>query len=227
MLNKEFVILGCGRFGSTVIECLNNAGVNVVAIDKDKETIERVGKKCSYAVCADTTDMDVLKDLHISKAKCIILCLGDVEDSITTCANLVELGAQGIIIAQAINKLHARVLKILGVKYVSLPIQEVAELVALRALYSFGENVYSLTNGLSWTKVVVQNPKCTKQKIRDLGLRSSHRTNILYLVHNNHLKFPVDPDSYLSIGDTIAIMCPYKDMNGVINYFSGKTDKEK
>ena len=149
MSNKEFVILGCGRFGSTVIECLNNAGVNVVAIDKSKEIIEKVGKKCSYAVCADTTDIDVLKELHISKAKCIILCLDSVEDSITTCANLVELGTQGIIIARAINKLHARVLKILGIKYVTLPIQEVAELVALRALYSFGENVYSLTNGLS------------------------------------------------------------------------------
>ena len=149
MLNKEFVILGCGAFGSTVIECLSNAGVNIVAIDKNKETIDKIGKKCSYAVCADTTNIDVLKDLHISKAKCIILCLNSVEDSITTCANLVELGAQGVIIARALNKLHARVLKILGVKYVSLPIQEVAEIVALRALYSFGDNVYSLTNGLS------------------------------------------------------------------------------
>ena len=64
-------------------------------------------------------------------------------------ANLVELGAQGVIIAIATNKLHARVLKIMGIEHVVLPIHESASRVALQALYNFNESVYSLTNGLS------------------------------------------------------------------------------
>ena len=149
MLKKEYFILGCGKFGTTVADCLNRAGVNIVVVDNDKEIIEKAGKKYSFAICADTTNIDVLKDLGIAKAACIILGISNFEDSITTCANLIQLGVQGVIIGRAKNELHARVLRTLGVEHISLPIQESAELVALRALYNFTESAYSLDHGLS------------------------------------------------------------------------------
>lgn len=225
MLKKEFFVLGCGLYGSTIVEYLNKSGVNIVAIDKNKEAIDRVVKKCSYAVCADTTNIDKLKELNITKAKCVIVGLNNIEDSITTCANLIQLGAQGVIMARAINEIHARVLKTLGVKHVSLPVQEAAKLVALHALYNFSESVYSLSNGLSWTKVIVSNPICTTCQIKRLNVRNSYNVNILYVVQNGRLKFPINPETNLNIGDTVAFMCPDKDLNAAINYFVGRKVK--
>ena len=226
MLKKEYFILGCGTFGSTVAECLNQTGVNIVVVDINKEVIEKVGKKYSYAICADTTNIDVLKDLGIAKAACIILGLSNVEDSITTCANLIQLGVQGVIIARAKNELHARVLRTLGVEHISLPIQESAELVALRALYNFSESVYSLDHGLSWTKATVANEECTTHPIKTLDVRKLYHVNILYVLHNDKLIFPVDPDMHLAIGDIVAIMCPDKDLNEAMNYFAGLNTKK-
>lgn len=226
MLKKEYFILGCGTFGATVAECLNQAGVNIVVVDNNKEIIEKAGKKYSFAICADTTNIDVLKDLGIAKAACIILGISNVEDSITTCANLIQLGAQGVIIGRAKNELHARVLKTLGVKRVSLPIQESAELVALRALYNFTENVYSLDHSLSWTKVTIANEECTLHPIKSLNVRNTYHANLLYILHNDKLIFPVDPNMHLAIGDVVAIMCPDKDLNKAMNYFAGISTKK-
>ena len=225
MLKKEYFILGCGTFGATVAERLNQAGVNIVVVDNDKKVIEKAGKKYSFAICADTTNIDILKDLGIAKAKCIILGISNVEDSISTCANLIQLGVQGVIIGRAKNELHARVLKTLGVENISLPIQESAELVALRALYNFTESVYSLDHGLSWTKVTVSNEECTTRPIKTLGVRNILNVNILYVLHNNRLIFPADPNINLSIGDVVAIMCPDKNLNEAMNYFTGLKPK--
>ncbi len=226
MLKKEYFILGCGTFGATVAKHLDQAGVNIVVVDNNKEVIEKAGKKYSYAICADTTNIDVLKDLGIAKAACIILGISNVEDSITTCANLIQLGVQGVIIGRAKNELHARVLRTLGVERVSLPIQESAELVALRALYNFTESVYSLDHSLSWTKVTVANEECTLHPIKILNLRNTYHANILYVLHNDKLIFPVDPNMHLAIGDIVAIMCPDGDLNEAINYFSGLNTKK-
>lgn len=227
MLKKEYFILGCGKFGTTVAECLNQAGVNIVVVDNNKEIIEKVGKKYSFAICADTTNIDVLKDLGIAKAQCIILGISNFEDSITTCANLIQLGVQGVIIGRAQNELHARVLRTLGVEHVSLPIQESAELVALRALYNFTESVYSLDHGLSWTKVTVTNEECTMNPIKTLDLKKFYNVNILYVLHNNKLIFPIDPNMNLTIGDVVAIMCPDKDLNEAMNYFTRMNSKKR
>ena len=225
MLKKEFFVLGCGLYGSTIIEYLNNSGVNIVAVDKNKEAIDRIMKKCSYAVCADTTNIDKLMELNITKAKCVIVGLNNIDDSITTCANLVQLGVQGVVMARAINEIHARVLKTLGVKHVSLPVQEVAKHVALHALYNFNEGVYSLSNGFSWTKVIISNPECIAYPIKRLDVRNLYNVNILYVIRNGKLKFPINPDMNLNIGDIVAFMCPDKDLNAAINYFVGRKTK--
>ena len=227
MAKNEYFILGCGAFGGLVADLLNNSGANVVVIDKDPKIIEQANKKYSYAICADTTNIDTLKDLGVHKATCVILGFSDVENSITTVANLIELGAQGVLIARAINKLHARVLKTLGIEHVVLPIQESASRVALQALYNFNESVYSLTHGLSWTKVTVGNEKCTKEPIKNLNIRQKLKVNIMYALHNGKLQFPIDPNTTLSIGDTIAVMCPDQHLNDAIHYFAGFDPRKK
>ena len=109
----------------------------------------------------------------------------------------------------------------MGVERVSLPIQESAELVALRALYNFTESVYSLDHSLSWTKVTVANEECILYPIKSLNVRDTYHANILYILHNDKLIFPVDPDMHLTIGDVVAFMCPDKDLNKAMNYFAG------
>ena len=39
---RNFVVIGCGRFGSTVAKRLYELGQDVMAVDKDEELINRI-----------------------------------------------------------------------------------------------------------------------------------------------------------------------------------------
>ena len=62
--------------------------------------------------------------------------------------------------------------------------------------------------------------------VKVLDVRKIYNVNILYVLHNNKLIFPVDPNMYLTIGDVAAIMCPDKDLNEAMNYFAGLNPKK-
>ena len=106
-------------------------------------------KNYDYGICTDTTDIDSLRDTGVTKATCIIVAISDIQDSIMTCANLIELGFSGNIIARAQNMVHKRILKTMGVQHITVPEIEVANRVALQAMYRFDESVHSLTEGFS------------------------------------------------------------------------------
>lgn len=40
-MKKQFVVIGCGRFGSSVAEKLSELGCEVMAIDPSEETVQR------------------------------------------------------------------------------------------------------------------------------------------------------------------------------------------
>ena len=49
----------------------------------------------------------------------------------------------------------------------------------------------------------------------------------MYALHDGKLQFPIDPNTVLSIGDTIAIMCPDQYLNEAIHYFAGFDPRKK
>ena len=149
MVKNEYFIIGCGKFGAQLASTLSSNGLQVIAIDKSQEVIDRNSKNYDYGICTDTTDIDSLRDTGVTKATCIIVAISDIQDSIMTCANLIELGFSGNIIARAQNMVHKRILKTMGVQHITVPEIEVANRVALQAMYRFDESVHSLTEGFS------------------------------------------------------------------------------
>ena len=63
--------------------------------------------------------------------------------------------------------------------------------------------------------------------IKTLDLKKFYNVNILYVLHNNKLIFPIDPNMNLTIGDVVAIMCPDKDLNEAMNYFTRMNFKKR
>ena len=62
---KQYVVIGCGRFGSNVARTLNSLGNEVLAIDIDHEKIQYISKEVTYGVQADVTDENALRGLGI------------------------------------------------------------------------------------------------------------------------------------------------------------------
>lgn len=233
---NEHFVLGYGKFGGEIIKTLHDNGYTVIALDIDRKLIDKNSANADYAICLDTTDLNQLKESGVSKAASVVVAISDVQASILTCANLIELGAKGNIIARAINMTHKRVLMTMGIQHVTVPEIEVGKRVALQAMYGFNESVHSLTSGFSWTKLVVSHNELNGKIIQSLSIRKEYGATILFITRDGQNIFPITPNTKLFLGDTIAIMCPDKNLAAIIDYFvdplfksmsGGKIEDEK
>lgn len=103
-MEKQFVVLGLGIFGSTLVKTLSQYGREVIAIDKNPENVQRVADFATKAVIGDVTDFQFLSDLGLDDMDVGIVAIGDrLEDSILATMNLKELGVPYVIV-KAKNK---------------------------------------------------------------------------------------------------------------------------
>lgn len=123
---KQFVVIGLGRFGYSLLEELIRLGHQVLAIDDNEDRIDYVAAIATHAVQADAMDEKVLKALDVASFDAVIVGIGgDIEASILTSITLKELGVRKII-AKAQNHMHGKVLEKLGIDMVIYPERDMA-----------------------------------------------------------------------------------------------------
>ena len=64
-MRKTVGILGLGVFGMTIAKQLSEYDCDIIAIDRDETTVNRIEPLVTKAVIADVTDEEVLKEIGI------------------------------------------------------------------------------------------------------------------------------------------------------------------
>ena len=127
---KSFVVIGCGRFGSSVARTLYDLGNEVMVIDISEDAIREISEEATYAVQADAMDEAVLKDLGLRNFDVAVISIGsDIEASIMATLVVKELGIKRII-AKAQSELHRKVLDKIGADKVIFPERDMGVRVA-------------------------------------------------------------------------------------------------
>ena len=75
------LIIGFGRFGQIVSQCLLSQGIDVTVIDNDVEMIQAVARFGFKIYYGDGTRLDVLRAAHADKARLIAVCTDDAENT--------------------------------------------------------------------------------------------------------------------------------------------------
>jgi trk system potassium uptake protein len=126
----SFVVIGLGRFGSTVADSLVRLGHEVLAIDEDADIVRGLADRLTHVVQADSTDSDALQQLGVGEFPCAVVGIGtDIEASVLTVLALDELGV-GEIWAKADSDKHGRILQRTGAHHVVYPESAMGERVA-------------------------------------------------------------------------------------------------
>ncbi len=121
MKKQQFVVIGLGRFGSSVALELMALNYEVLGIDRNEDIVSDMSELLTYAVVADASDEEVLKSLGVRNFDCGIVAIGeDIQTSILAAILLKDLGVSTVI-AKAISVLHGRALEKLGVDRVVYP----------------------------------------------------------------------------------------------------------
>ena len=129
-MKKQCVIVGLGKYGMSVAKKLAESDVEVLAIDYDVKSVEKISKYVTKAVCMDVTSEDAWERLLINEFDVGVVGFGEnVTASILSCMALKDAGVKHII-AKAGDKYHKKVLSKLDIDEVVFPEEFVGELTA-------------------------------------------------------------------------------------------------
>jgi trk system potassium uptake protein TrkA len=127
---KRVVVIGLGIFGFNIAKDLYESGIEVIAIDKNKEIIQKIKDFSTKAILADGTDKEVMESIGIQGDDIVIISFGeDLAASTLITLHLKELKVKTIIV-KAPNEDHKRVLEKVGATQVIIPEREMADKVA-------------------------------------------------------------------------------------------------
>jgi len=127
---KRAVVIGLGIFGSNIARDLFENGFDVVAIDKNKEAIQKIKNYSTKAVLADGTDKEVMDEIGIHEDDIAIISFGeDLAASTLITLHLRQLKVKNIIV-KAPNEEHKLILEKVGATDVIIPEMEMARKIA-------------------------------------------------------------------------------------------------
>ena len=127
---KRVVVIGLGIFGFHIAKELYENGMEVIAIDKSKEVIQKIKDSSSKAIVADAREKEVLESVGIQEEDIVIVSFGeDLSASTLLTLHLKELNVKRIIV-KAPNEDHKRILQKVGATEVIIPQREMAGKVA-------------------------------------------------------------------------------------------------
>lgn len=126
----EILIIGLGRFGSSLALTLVDLGYDVMAIDSDPANVQEYSGQLAHVVQADSTSERALRQLGAADVSTAVVCIGtDIESSVLTTSALVDIGVPNVW-AKAITTSHGRILQRVGAQHVVFPEAEMGRRVA-------------------------------------------------------------------------------------------------
>ena len=73
---KQYIVIGCGRFGSSVATTMSLLGHQVMAIDKSEEIVQNIVDKVTHAAIVDVTDELALRSIGLGNFDVAIIAIG-------------------------------------------------------------------------------------------------------------------------------------------------------
>ncbi|MDV4150638.1 TrkA family potassium uptake protein [Clostridium sp. AL.422] len=212
MLNKQFVIIGLGRFGSSIAKTLYSLGNDVLAIDKDEDVVQEIADSVTHAVQLDATDENALRSLGIRNFDVAVVTIGDnIQSSIMATLLVKELGVK-YIIAKGHSDLHAKVLYKIGADRVVLPEKDMGIRVAHNLVSANILDYIELSEDYSVMEIQVLK-EWSGNTLKELKLRSKYGINVMAIKRGDEVNLSPSADDIIEENDIIVAIGSAEDLS--------------
>lgn len=132
---KRIVVIGIGIFGFNLVRELYESGMEVIAIDKNKDMVQEIAEFSTKAIVSDGLERNMLESLGLRENDVVVVSFGeDLAASTLITLHLKQMKIRNIIV-KAPNVEYKQVLESVGATEVIIPEKEMASKVA-RSLIS-------------------------------------------------------------------------------------------
>jgi len=212
--NKQFAVIGLGRFGRAVCSTLHKLGYEVLGTDIDEKQVAQVLTEqiVSHALQLDSTEPAALKEAGIFEFDTVIVAIGNyLQESIITTLNVKEAGVPHVV-AKASSEIHGKVLKRVGADHVVYPENEAGCTLARSLTKPAILDRFELDPENSIVELIVPD-QFDGKTIADLKLRSRYGLNLIAVSYNDKFEINPDPNQRLQKGSAIVVIGSNKDIN--------------
>lgn len=205
---KQFAVIGLGYFGTAVARTLRELGHEVLIIDNSEDKVQNAADDHlgTEVVCLDSTNLHALEEMGLNTFDGVVIAIGEnLQDSILTALNLIELGVENII-AKANTQAHGKILEKLNVQRVVYPEDEMGERVAKSLLRSNILEGFELDPRFSVVEIQA-GLKIAGQNLKQLNLRATYGIHVMAIKNSsNQLAIAPSPDVYIQEKDVLLIL---------------------
>ena len=191
--DKQYIVIGCGRFGSSVAKKMCQLGNEVMVIDKDEDSIENIAEQVTHTAIVDVTEERDLKSIGLGNFDVVIVAISsDIRASIMATIMAKEMGVPKIV-CKAKDELQAKVLYKIGADKVVFPERDMG----IRLAYNLAsENILDQINlDPEYSIIEIVTPtNWVGKTIIELNLRAKYDITVLAVKTTSGLKVMPSPN---------------------------------
>lgn len=202
---RQYIVIGLGRFGRAIAETLCQSGEEVLGVDRRMDLVEDMKDSLTQAIQLDAMDRDALEALGIPDFDVAFVTMGaDIRASGTIVLQLKELGAKRVI-AKAQDEFHGRMLEKLGADQVLFPERDMGRRIAHNMVTGDIIDGLELSSEYSMAEIRPQ-ASWIGHTLSELSLRSEKGVNVIAIKHDDELNAMPRPDTVIREGDRLLVV---------------------
>ena len=205
-MKKQVVVIGMGRFGTSVATRLCSMGHNVLVLDRSEAKIQSLAQQVTHAARADATNEEALKELGIGNFDVGIVAIGtDIKSSVLTTILLKRIGLP-YVIARANDELHGAILERIGADAVTYPERAMGISVANWVTLLDVSDYMPIAEGYGITKLTAPS-YVEGEKLSELGLGRKGEWDLAVLLIQRAKEIIVTPGQTEKVekGDVLVL----------------------
>ena len=199
---REFAIIGLGRFGGALALRLEELGQSVLGVDIDPQKAKEIAVEITETAVLDATDPDALEQVDITAFKTVIVAIEeDFEANALITSSLKEMGVPHVICLSG-SRRHREILMRIGADRVVIPNEESG--VQLADELSTPGMLYRLPLNADYSLIEINTPAGMVMK----KIQASERfeVSVLLILRGDELILAPDQEVQLHQGDILVVI---------------------
>ena len=209
-MRKQFVVIGLGRFGTSVAKTLNLLGQDVLAMDMNEHAVQVIMHDVTQAVQADARDEETLRALGVRNFDVAIVAIGDdLEANILITLMLKEMGIP-YVVTKAQSALHGKVLEKIGADKIIFPEQDMGIRLANNLIKTNVMDFIELSLDYSIFEIIA-SAKFVNKTLGELDLRAVYKINVVAIKKGaDQIIIAPGANAIVEEGDILVVVCNKK-----------------
>lgn len=202
---KQFIIIGCGRFGTSVAKTLTKLGHDVMVVDNDSEIVKELSEFVTSAVQMDAIDEAAYKSIGIRNFDVAVVAIGsNIQASIMATLIAKELGVKTVV-AKALNEIHGKLLYKVGADKVVFPERDMGMRVAYNLVTPNILDVIEFSPDYSIIEIVALT-EWEDKTLKELKLLHTFGLTIIAIKTGEHTNISPFADDVIKKDDVVVIL---------------------